>query len=173
VDTGTIIWINGSFGVGKTTIARELTGQWPRAVLFDPELVGSLLRAVVPQDLQTEDYQDMALWRDVTTATAAALVHRTRRPVVVPMTLVVPEYFEDVIGSLRRAGIEVRHFTLRASRDTIQQRLQERADTTDWTWAQIDRCLASLDDPRFARHIETDGRQIAEVANEIRHALSN
>lgn len=173
METGTIIWINGSFGVGKTTIAQELMGQWPGAVLFDPELVGSLLRAVVPRDLQTLDYQDMALWRDVTTATAAALVRRTRRPVVVPMTLVVPEYFEDVIGGLRRAGIEVRHFTLWASRDTIQQRLQERPDTTDWAWAQVDRCLAALDHPRFARHIETEGRQIAEVANEIRDALSN
>ncbi len=89
------------------------------------------------------------------------------------MTLVVPEYFEAVIGTLRRSGIRVRHFTLRASRDTIRERLQERVATTDWTWAQIDRVLAAVDDPRFARHVETDGRQIADVTNEIRHALSN
>jgi hypothetical protein len=173
VDAGTIIWINGSFGVDKTTVAQELRREWPGAVLFDPELVGALLRAVVPRDLQTEDYQDLALWRDVTTATAAALVRRTRRPVLVPMTLVVPEYFEDVIGSLRRAGIEVRHFTLQASRETIQRRLQERPDATDWAWAQVDRCVTALKHPRFARHIETDGRQIADVVAEIRDALSN
>lgn len=173
MDAAAIIWINGSFGVGKTTIARELAEQLPGAVLFDPELVGSLLREVVPNDLQADDYQDMVLWRDVTTTTAVALVHRTRRQVIIPMTLVVPEYFEIVIGTLRNSGIDVRHFTLRASRDTIHERLRARAITTDWTWAQIDRCLATVDDPRFARHVETDGRPIADVTNEILNALSN
>jgi len=40
----------------------------------------------------------------LTTATAAALVRRTGRPVMVPMTLVVPEYFEAVMGTLSGRG---------------------------------------------------------------------
>ncbi|MBA3851265.1 MAG: hypothetical protein H0X59_02715 [Chloroflexi bacterium] len=32
--------------------------------MTDSELVGTLLRMVVLPDLQTEDHQDMAVWRD-------------------------------------------------------------------------------------------------------------
>ena len=39
-----IIWINGAFGAGKTTLADELGGRLPDAVLFDPEYVGYILR---------------------------------------------------------------------------------------------------------------------------------
>jgi len=39
-----IIWLNGTFGVGKTTTARELAATMPDTRLFDPEMVGYLLR---------------------------------------------------------------------------------------------------------------------------------
>jgi hypothetical protein len=35
-----IIWINGGFGAGKTTLPEELHRRLPDAVLFDPEDVG-------------------------------------------------------------------------------------------------------------------------------------
>lgn len=38
-----IIWINGAFGGGKTTLAEELQRRLPHAILFDPEYVGYLL----------------------------------------------------------------------------------------------------------------------------------
>ncbi len=62
---GKIVWINGSFGAGKSTVALELTESWPGAVLFDPELVGILLRTVVPHDLQTEVYQGHGSGREL------------------------------------------------------------------------------------------------------------
>jgi len=36
----------------------------------------------------------------------------------------------------------------------------------------VDRCPAALDHPRFARHIETDGRLVADIVAEIRDAMS-
>jgi methionine aminopeptidase len=39
-----ILLINGAFGVGKTTVARLLTQKFRRAVLYDPEHVGVILR---------------------------------------------------------------------------------------------------------------------------------
>ena len=39
-----IIWINGAFGAGKTTLAEELSRRLSEAVLFDPEYVGYLSR---------------------------------------------------------------------------------------------------------------------------------
>jgi hypothetical protein len=38
-----IIWINGAFGAGKTTLAEELQRRLPEAMPFDPEYVGYTL----------------------------------------------------------------------------------------------------------------------------------
>ena len=38
-----IIWINGGFGAGKTTLAQELHPRLPDAVVYDPEDVGLVL----------------------------------------------------------------------------------------------------------------------------------
>jgi deoxyadenosine/deoxycytidine kinase len=38
-----IIWINGGFGAGKTTLAEELHRRRPDAVVYDPEEVGLML----------------------------------------------------------------------------------------------------------------------------------
>jgi adenylate kinase family enzyme len=57
-----IIWLNGTFGAGKTTTARELVATTPGARLFDPELVGYLLRAILPD----------TVWRSSTFITSPA-----------------------------------------------------------------------------------------------------
>ncbi len=43
-----IIFINGAFGVGKTTIAENLVSRIPNSLLFDPEeaIVGELMSIV-------------------------------------------------------------------------------------------------------------------------------
>jgi adenylate kinase family enzyme len=38
-----IIWINGGFGAGKTTLADELHRRLPDAVVYNPEDVGVML----------------------------------------------------------------------------------------------------------------------------------
>jgi hypothetical protein len=43
-----IIWINGAFGGGKTTLAEELHRRLPDALPFDPEYVGYILRRWAP-----------------------------------------------------------------------------------------------------------------------------
>jgi hypothetical protein len=66
-----IIWINGSFGAGKTTLAGELKRRMPEAVLFDPEYVGYILREWVP--VPTGDFQDLPSWRELVIETAVTL----------------------------------------------------------------------------------------------------
>jgi adenylate kinase family enzyme len=43
-----IIWINGGFGAGKTTLAAELHRRLPDAVVYDPEDVGLMLWKWMP-----------------------------------------------------------------------------------------------------------------------------
>jgi hypothetical protein len=51
---------------------------------------------------------------------------KTDGAVIVPMTLIEPAYFEEIIGRLAAAGHDVRHFALLANRRTIELRLRER-----------------------------------------------
>ncbi|MFI5753949.1 hypothetical protein [Streptomyces sp. NPDC051569] len=58
---GSIVWVNGPFGGGKTTLVEELSERLPEALVYDPELVGYVVREIVP--VPTGDFQDLAVWR--------------------------------------------------------------------------------------------------------------
>ena len=61
----TIWWINGPFGVGKTTLVERLLERDPSLWSFDPERVGDFLRGVIPE--RVRDYQSWRAWRALTT----------------------------------------------------------------------------------------------------------
>jgi hypothetical protein len=69
-----IVWINGPFGVGKSTMAELLVERWPQATVFDPEHLGFLLRARQPPDVVVGDFQDLSVWRRLVRETAAGLL---------------------------------------------------------------------------------------------------
>jgi len=90
----------------------------------------------------------------------------------VPMTLVNAAYFEEILGGLRRAGVDVRHFTLTASPATIRRRLHRRAADPSWAEARVEPNVAALEAPRFGRHVSTESSTPGEVADLIVAALS-
>ncbi|MFF3150967.1 ATP/GTP-binding protein, partial [Streptomyces sp. NPDC057927] len=55
-----IVWINGAFGAGKTSTARELIDLIPNSTLFDPEVIGGELAHLLPAKRLAEvgDFQD-------------------------------------------------------------------------------------------------------------------
>lgn len=161
-----VVWINGPLGVGKTTVAEKLVERLPAAVLYDPELVGAMLRHIVPSSLQGSDYQDIPLWRRLVRLLALQLLADYSRPLVVPMTLVVPAYFDEIVGGLREDGVSVEHVALLASEQTILARVRG-SDREEWAATHLARCLKSLADPRFARHVDTDLLTADEVAEGI------
>ena len=162
-----IVWINGPFGVGKTSVASELAALLPGSLVFDPELIGSFVCGLLPAELQEPDYQDIALWRDLTRHIAESTSALYDRPLIVPMTLVVRDYFIEIVGSLTRSGVDVRHFTLLASRERILERHRGRPDYEEWGEQQLDRCLAALREPAFAVHLDTEDLSPEQVAREI------
>lgn len=88
------------------------------------------------------------------------------------MTVVDSLYYDQTVGALKRENLQVHHFTLPASRDTILRRLRRRGDSgNSWNARQLDRCLNSLADEKFAIHLDTEEKPIEMVAEEIaRHA---
>ncbi len=160
---GVIVWINGAFGVGKTSVAKSLVGLWGGATLFDPEGLGFVLSRFPSR--YEGDFQDLRSWRRWTFR-SLMVMSRVRSRIVVPMTLVNPDYFREIVGALRLER-DVRHFTLQADADTIRERLQPRGEGGAWAEQQVDRCLAGLADPLFATHVRTADRTIEEITEEI------
>ncbi|MEY4582409.1 MAG: hypothetical protein RL701_7112, partial [Pseudomonadota bacterium] len=62
-----VILINGSFGVGKTTVARVLRRLLPGSRIYDPEQLGFVLQRLARwlplRGRGTDDFQDLVLWR--------------------------------------------------------------------------------------------------------------
>jgi AAA domain len=166
-----LLWINGPFGGGKTATAFELRRRLPGSVVCDPELVGFGMHRMLPHALRT-DYQDLPPWRESVRYLLSHTLRSYPGPVIVPMTLINPAYFDEIIGGLRRDGADVRHFSLLAERGTILRRTTERAwvlglSHDRWAVDHLDQCLARLRQPEFAEHVPTDGCRVAQVADAI------
>lgn len=163
-----IIWINGAFGSGKTSAAYELARRTPDSFVYDPEEVGYFLRKRLPGGMHTEDFQDEPLWREMNYLLLKRLNEAYGGVLIVPMTVVNPQYFSEIVGRLRADGAEVRHFALCASREVLLKRLKKRGDgRNSWPAAQIERCVAALGDPVFKEQIDTDHMSVDEVISYI------
>ena len=164
-----LLWINGPFGVGKTQAAYALARRLPRAFVCDPEQLGFGLSRMTPPELRG-DFQDIPLWREGVRRTLGRNLTHSPAPLVVPMTLVNPRYFEEIVGGLRREGHDVRHVALLASRETLLRRLRSRGEGRgSWGAAQIDRCLAGLEQLEPASHLHTDSLNHRQVVEALAH----
>jgi chloramphenicol 3-O-phosphotransferase len=165
---GRVVWINGSFSSGKTTVAQLLVEQLDTAFLLDPELIGLTLRDhLVPPALYPEDFQDLDLWRSFTRDAVRDAAQRFEGFVIVPMTIARADYFQEVIVAVARA-VRLDHFTLMASRETILRRELTRPDATGgWAQQTIDRVLPALEHSRFAEHIDAETQTADGVAQDI------
>ncbi|MFH8751637.1 NUDIX domain-containing protein [Streptomyces rimosus] len=127
-----IVWLNGASGAGKSTAARYLLDLLPGSTLYDPELVGSELRLMLPAARLEEigDYQDLPAWRRLVVDTAAALLHEVPGPLVTPMPLLRQEYRDEIFGGLASRRVPVRHVLLHAEETILRERLARRTDHT-------------------------------------------
>ena len=122
-----ILWLNGSFGAGKTTVAHELQKRLDRAYVYDPENIGYFLRKNAPEECRTPDFQDVPLWRDFNYETLKWIAGTYPGVIIAPMTLNRGQYFDEIIGRLQKDGVPVCHVILWASRETLLRRLKKRS----------------------------------------------
>ncbi|PRH80335.1 ATP/GTP-binding protein [Streptomyces solincola] len=123
-----IVWINGAFGAGKTSAARELIELIPNSTLYDPEVVGDAVRRLLPPKRLAEvtDYQDLPVWRRMVVDAAAAMLAEVGGVLVVPMTLLRQEYRDEVFGGLASRRIAVHHVLLTPDETILRRRIAER-----------------------------------------------
>lgn len=168
-----LIWINGAFGAGKTTTAYELQRRLPEAYVYDPENIGYFLRQNTPPQCHTPDFQDMPLWRRFNFETLKLIADTYPAPVIVPMTLVSPAYYEEIIGRLQGEGVDVRHIVLCTSRETVLKRLRRRNLGLDprgreaFAIEALDRCLDFFDTYITEGKLPTDHMTVDEVVEAV------
>ncbi|WP_433528274.1 AAA family ATPase [Micromonospora sp. CA-263727] len=147
-----VIWLNGAFGAGKTTLAERLIENHPQLLLFDAELPGFMFREIVSLP-PGGDFQDLRVWRRGVVDTAVSLLEEYGRDLVVPMTVVVPAYLDEIFGGLRARGVRVDHYFLNVTAGVLRKRCEAQsiwpddpgrdAEVRAWRLAQVDRCVAA------------------------------
>ena len=169
-----ILLLNGAFGIGKTTVARILVERLPRAVLYDPELIGiALQRMARMAGRDVEDFQDLRLWRRLTVI-ALRVVRLFRRNVIVPMAISNPDYLQEIRAGVARFEPRLLHVCLVAPLAVVQQRLATRElDPRDaqWQHRRAAECCAVHHDAAFATQLDAT-RDVNQIADELVQLLT-
>lgn len=121
--TSRVVWINGTFGVGKTTTAKAVAASRADLRVFDPEEVGFMLRRNLA-DYPVDDFQDGPSWRQLVAHTAGALIEQTGQSLVVPQTVLSQPYWNEIKRLLLRLRIGVTHVLLDCTPDVLVQRIR-------------------------------------------------
>jgi gluconate kinase len=170
-----IIWINGGFGAGKTTLAEELHRRLPDAVVYNPEDdVGLMLwKWMRPND----DFQHLPSWRELVVATALSLRRHHADTLIVPMSLIRDAYRAEILGGLADAGEEVLHVFLEADAGVLRERLNARVTHPGRDWDQAARefgmtgvaemVAAAARQPGGTLLLRSDRLTPAELADEV------
>lgn len=142
-----IIWLNGTFGVGKTTTARGMMCHLPAARIFDPEDVGYMLERVMVHE-PVDDFQDLPLWRALVVKNAAGIVEYTESTVVVPMTVLRQDYAQEIFSGLAAEKVPFVHVLLHVEGAELRRRIVESdehpsnpaasEETRKWRYSKLD-----------------------------------
>lgn len=165
-----IIFINGAFGVGKSSVAEILVDKIPNSLIFDAEEVGYMLRKIYKPIDNPEDFQDLIAWRELTVKTAQALKKQYNRNLVMPMCIWNKKYFDEIIPNLKKIDPHFYHFCLIANKETILSRLKGRNDSTEsinWATKRIKKCIDAYKSEKFDKKISTEEKTVNEIVDEI------
>jgi cytidylate kinase len=126
-----IVYINGAFGVGKTTVAELLVARLPNAILFDPELVGGVLTHALSDLDPKDDFQHYDSWSELVGAFLRSFRNAyPQSTIVVPMSLLSDPIRNRTIAAMREADPDVRSCTLVATPAELERRIRRR-DSSD------------------------------------------
>jgi hypothetical protein len=169
-----IIWLNGGFGAGKTTLAGELHRRLPDAVVYDPEDVGLMLWKWLPP---SGDFQHLPSWRELVIATALSLRRHHADTLIVPMSLIRDAYRDQILGGLADAGEHVVHVFLEVDAGVLRERLNARVTQPGRTWDEAAREIgmtgvdeivaAAARQPGGTLVLRSDKLTPAELADEV------
>jgi len=173
-----IVWINGTHGAGKTTTSALVQPLIPDSRIFDAEKVGETLMDITPGLPTTDNFQHWPPWRTLVVETARHVLEFVGGTLVVPMTVLVEQYWHEISSGLARHAIPVRHFVLHADPATLRDRIERDTVLGPAPSAFRLRYLEPYADAartwlaREAQLVDTAGLTPGEVARQIAEAVA-
>jgi len=131
-----ILWLNGPFGGGKTTTSIQLQRILSGSRVFDPEMVGYMLTAALP-DLTVDDFQTWPSWRPLVAAALDEVSRQTGQHLVAPQSLLNVEYFREIFAALHSRGLQTFHVVLDAPDDVLRSRIEASDEAQPWRLRQL------------------------------------
>jgi len=129
-----IIWINGTFGVGKSTAGSALVEALSGLRLFDPEVVGYMLAHSL-KDQAFSDFQDLPAWRTLVPAVALEIRRHTGEDLVAVQTVLRQEYWTELTATFDDLDEQIFHVVLDADEPTLRNRIEnDRRELTGRQW---------------------------------------
>lgn len=135
-----LLWLNGAFGVGKTTTAREIVECAPGRRMFDPEWVGLMLRANL-SDQQFDDFQELPAWRALVPRVADEISRLTGEELVAVQTVLVEDFWLELRSGFDGLGLDLFHVVLDIEEAALRERITEdtvEAMAKDWRLSHIE-----------------------------------
>ena len=163
-----IIWLIGAFGSGKTTVAFELNKRLSKSFVYDPENLGFFIRHNIPENLHKDNFQDHDQWRYFNYDLLKYVAESYDGIIIVPMTIINIEYYQEIIERLKKDGIRLDHYILYANKKTLNRRLNKRLELGEtFARVQMDDCIEFFDNIVTEYKIYTDQLNVDQVVNEV------
>ncbi len=128
-----IVWLNGAFGVGKTSTGQVLCADESRR-LFDPEIVGYVVAAQL-KELEFDDFQDLALWRSLVPLVAEQIHNFTGTDLVAVQSVLNEDYWNEIKAGVAATGMRLVHVLLDCEEGELRRRIesdQQEAQARQW-----------------------------------------
>ena len=169
-----IIWINGSYGSGKTQTAYELQRRLDNSYVYDPENIGYFLDKNLPTEfskIKQGNFQNYELWRKFNYEMIFYIASNYDGILIIPMTIINKQYYDEIIGNLEKT-FDVKHFILSIDKETNLKRLAKRFDNKNpWFIEQIELSEKAFEKDIPGIKLKTDNLSISLVAELIaKHA---
>lgn len=175
-----IIWIDGTYGVGKSSVAAELmkrffnseaeflNSDYYRQEIWDEMVAESKRTNCIPHFGGFYPQNNINFWekmKGIIEERASGL----GKYVIIDIAVTMIECKEKLFEPLQRAGNEIIHIILTADEETIKSRIQNDSNRDKSTALNNMKKNLLFLDRNFndAIRIKTDNRSVGDIANEI------
>jgi chloramphenicol 3-O-phosphotransferase len=155
-----IVLLNGAFGIGKTTVAREVV---KRALGIPLQHAARVLGRAAP------DFQDLPAWRSLTVQ-GLRVARLGWRVIVVPMAISNANYLAELRSGISQFEPRLLHFCLMAPVEVVHDRLRARGANPveqSWQFRRAAECCAVHGRDVFATHVDAARSSPQQLATEL------